>query len=104
MSRTKIPELAECHMDRPPVPKPLYWCWHPEADDCFNVGGGGQTPQEAYADMLESLYLKVCDDFETDAQADAFYAEIQKRSKVVTCEHGERIGAFCTSCESRKVG
>lgn len=69
----RIPSLAECHWDMPPVPEPRYVCWHPASDDCFNISGCGQRLMaEAYCAMLDSLYEHYCDEM-TDEQ-DAIWA------------------------------
>ena len=53
MSRTDVPTKEQCHWDLPPVPRPLFVCWHPESDDCWNMMGSGQTPDEAYSDLID---------------------------------------------------
>jgi len=73
MTRTQIPAIDDCHFD-----SFLYViCSHPEADDSFPVSGHGVTRPEAYCNMLEDLHQRVCDDFATDEEATAHYAEIQ---------------------------
>ena len=52
MNRTDVPTREQCHWAMPPVPKPLFVCWHPESDDCWNLSGAGQTEDEAYEDLL----------------------------------------------------
>lgn len=72
-----IPTVAECHFD-------LYMEWvcsHPEADDSFCVHGTGPTKEDAYGSMLlDGLFEKVCDDFDSEEEADAFYRLLEDAS------------------------
>jgi hypothetical protein len=70
-----IPLLEACTFDVPPVPATVV-CFHPDADDCFNINGIGRTRQEAYTAMLDELYEYHVDRFDSDEEADAFHHAI----------------------------
>jgi len=46
--------MEDCSFDWPPAPVGVV-CYHPDADDDFNISGLGDTKAEAYQNMLENL-------------------------------------------------
>jgi hypothetical protein len=92
----RIPVLAECRLDPIEVATPkdrldtdtetearirnaahgMYVCWHPDADDQFNVSGIGHSKSEAYRNMLDDLYERQCDQM-TDQECDRWDTRIR---------------------------
>lgn len=95
MSRSTIPALEGCTFDVPPVPETVV-CFHPEADDCFNVSGIGATRATAYANMLEDLYEHLVDTFESDEEADLFCEAIRQAQTSAGEERAARIQALAS--------